>query len=642
MLFFFAWRICTMSKNAVHHSWDSWHIPEEVKNILNSAPSVVIPKNRDEILQMAVNGQELFEVAYDIEGSGNVVEATVARCRNGLAVNYTEDYMRRRDPDCLVIGDDEKTDKAHFNETYRLPFEEFRLLTFDWLKKQNLSLLTIMVGGSKTGYYGILIAPDNAGFFMGGLADLQGMVPPDEIPDNFSPRAIIYLAPPFRHSHFGGKQLVVHNRIGLIHEVFSYNLYPGPSAKKGIYGVLLHIGEQENWLTLHGSTVQVVTPYENETNILHEGASGGGKSEMLEYPHREPDGRLLLGKNMISKDKFFITLKQACALRPVTDDMALCLPHFKDTADDKQKLCVADAEEAWFIRVNHIERYGTDPHLESMCVHPKEPLIFLNLEGVPKSTCLIWEHIPDDDGKPCPNPRVILPRKQIPDIINTPVTVDFRSMGIRAPLCTREMPTYGIIGMFHVLPPALAWLWRLVSPRGHANPSITESKGLSSEGVGTFWPFATGKFVNHANLLLRQICDTLLTRHVLFPNQHIGSWEVSFMPQWISREYLARRGVAKFKPDQLAPARCSLLGYIPELMVVEGNRIPKFFFHVNSQPEVGEEGYDRGAEILHSFFKKELKKFFTPNLDKLGRDIIMCCMDNGSISDYIRLIPMTM
>ncbi len=40
--------------------------------------------------------------------------------------------------------------------------------------------------------------------------------------------------------------------------------------------------------------------------------------------------------------------------------------------------------------------------------------------------------------------------------------------------CTRGRPTYGILGLFHLLPPALAWLWRLVSPRGHANPSIVD------------------------------------------------------------------------------------------------------------------------------------------------------------------------
>ena len=107
------------------------------------------------------------------------------------------------------------------------------------------------------------IAPANAGFFVLGLAMLQGIKPAEEIPKDFLPRAIIYVAPTFRHTHFGGKQVVVHNRREGLHELFSYNLYPGPSAKKGVYGVLLNIGEREKWVTTHCSTVQVITPYDN-------------------------------------------------------------------------------------------------------------------------------------------------------------------------------------------------------------------------------------------------------------------------------------------------------------------------------------------------------------------------------------------
>jgi hypothetical protein len=36
------------------------------------------------------------------------------------------------------------------------------------------------------------------------------------------------------------------------------------------------------------------------------------------------------------------------------------------------------------------------------------------------------------------------------------------------------------------------------------------------------------------------------TRHVLFPNQQVGAWKAGFMPQWIIREYLARRGNKPF------------------------------------------------------------------------------------------------
>lgn len=91
----------------------------------------------------------------------------------------------------------------------------------------------------------------------------------------------------------------MHRRSDEMYEMFSYNLYPGPSAKKGVYGMLIDLGEHEQWVTAHCSTVQVVTPYANKVTIMHEGASGGGKSEMLEHIHREHDGRLLLGSNLV-------------------------------------------------------------------------------------------------------------------------------------------------------------------------------------------------------------------------------------------------------------------------------------------------------------------------------------------------------
>lgn len=115
-----------------------------------------------------------------------------------------------------------------------------------------------------------------------------------------------------------------------------------------------------------------------------------------------------------------------------------------------------DAESGWFIRTDHIKRYGSAPHLEEKCIHPKEPLIFLNYDVAPGSTCLIWEHIMDAPGKPCPNPRVIMPRQFISDTVDEPVEIDVRSFGVKTPPCTKENPTYGILGLFHIIPPALA------------------------------------------------------------------------------------------------------------------------------------------------------------------------------------------
>ncbi len=39
-----------------------------------------------------------------------------------------------------------------------------------------------------------------------------------------------------------------------------------------------------------------------------------------------------------------------------------------------RKLSLVDAEQSLFIRVNHITRYGTDPHLEGLTIQPPGPL----------------------------------------------------------------------------------------------------------------------------------------------------------------------------------------------------------------------------------------------------------------------------
>ena len=618
--------------------WTRLKLPEDLQKLLKAAPSVQWPSSEAELIDAAVGGKESdsAEVAYDVPGKGRIVEATVARVRNGVAANYPEAYMRRRDPDCMFIADEGPTDKVRFKDRFNRDFADVRKATFDWLKLQPLACFGFTAGDPTLGYDAIVVAPANAGFFALGLAMLQGIVPADELSTNFEPKAVIYVAPPFRHTHFDGRQVVVHNRVNGLHELFSYNLYPGPSAKKGIYGVLINIGEREGWVTAHCSTVQVVTPYDNVVTIMHEGASGGGKSEMLERVHREPDGRLLLGRNVVTGERRHIEIPRTCELRPVTDDMAMCHP---DLQKNPGYLSLTDAESAWFVRVNHITHYGTDLALEGLTAQPPEPLLFLSIDAVPQARALIWEHIEDAPGKPCPNPRVIIPRRIVPDVVNEPVTVDIRSFGVRCPPCTKENPSYGIMGLFHILPPALGWLWRLASPRGHANPSIVETGEMGSEGVGSYWPFATGRRVDQANLMLEQIQSTRKVRYILCPNQHVGAWECGFMPQWIAREYLARRGSAKFKPDQLQPARCSLLGNALFQLQVEGRFIPRWFLQVQTQPEVGEEAYDQGAEMLYDFFHKQLKKFDSNELAPLGRQIIQCCMDRGTVDQYAAFMP---
>jgi len=613
-------------------------LPEELLNLLSSCKSYTVFDTVDQLAIAAVGGKDnnTFEVSYDIPGHGVVTEAIVHRVSNGIAANFTESYMRRRDPDTMAIADDFPTDKELFEGKFGYKFDSLKDETFEWLKGQDLAVFLYFAGRENIGVGGIAIAPVNAAFFAMALAMLQVMVPTTEIPANFNIDSIIYVAPTFRHTHFDGKQIVVHNRIEDRHEIFAYNLYPGPSAKKGLYGALLTKGEKEGWITAHCSTVQAVSPYDNITTFMHEGASGGGKSEMLQHIIREPNGQVLIGTNTITDERRLINLPLFSSFNPVTDDMAMCHPSFQM---GNGKLRVMDAENSWFIRVDGVKEYGDDPTLEKITLKPPTPLLFLNIKSHPDSTVLIWDHIEDVPGKTCPNPRVVLPRNIVPNVIGHAVSVDVRSFGVRTPPSSMEDPNYGIIGMFHLLPPALGWLWRLVSPRGHANPSIIGGTGMGSEGVGSYWPFATGKMVHHANMLLEQIISTPETRFTLVPNQYIGVWKVGFKPQLMMREYLTRRGNARLRKDQYQPARCPLLGYELNFLTIEGAKIPSRFLQVYKQPEVEKKGYDEGAEKLYNFFKEELAQYLTPDLHEKGREIIEACLRGATVAEYEALIP---
>lgn len=616
-------------------------IPAAAESILNDCEKKVTLFETYEALAEASLGEEgnlEFEVKYEVPGKGMVTEAIVHKVSNGISANYIEPYMRRRDPDTMLIADEEPTDKEHFTSRYGKPFDSLRTETFDWLKKQELAVFYFKIGMLDSSPYGMAIAPANAGFFAMGLAMLQKIVPVSHIPEGTDIYTVVYVAPPFRHTHFEGKQIVVHNRIQEAYEIFSYNLYPGPSAKKGIYGVLLSIGEKEGWSTTHCSAVESISPYDNITRFMHEGASGGGKSEMLQHIVREPSGEVLIGVNSITGENRSIDIPRFCEINPVCDDMAMVHP---DLQTESKRMRLIDAENAWFIRTDNITGYGIDPVLEKITINTTKPLLFLNIKTNPGGTALPWNHIEDAPGKPCPNPRVVVPRELFEGVVSVPRHIDVRSFGVRTPPCTADDPSYGIFGLFHLVPPALAWLWRLVSPRGHANPSIVSSgnAGMESEGVGSYWPFATGKMVHHANLLLEQISAKTDTRYVITPNQYVGVWKVGFRAQLLMREYLTRRGNSKFRPDQISAAPCHLLGYEMEFLTIEGSKIPSRFLKTYKQPQLGMEAYEKGAEILYDFFRRELEKYRTPELSELGHRIINTCLNNGSVEDYEKLIP---
>ena len=112
------------------------------------------------------------------------------------------------------------------------------------------------------------------------------------------------------------------------------------------------------------------------------------------------------------------------------------------------------------------------------------------------------------------------------------------------------------------------------------------------------------------------------------------------MGEWLTREYLARRG-GNVKLKHLVPARCPIFGYSLDEMKIDGQYVRQTFLRPELQSKLGFEGYDAGAKILTDFFKEQLKQFLTDDLDPLGRRIIELVMDDAPLEDYLALTPMS-
>ena len=120
--------------------------------------------------------------------------------------------------------------------------------------------------------------------------------------------------------------------------------------------------------------------------------------------------------------------------------------------------------------------------------------------------------------------------------------------------------------------------------------------------------------------------------------QHIGAYHVGFMGEWLSREYLARHN-GFVREKHLVPARCPLFGYALDEMKLDGQFIRQTFLRPETQSKLGNAGYDAGAKILTDFFKEQLQQFVSDDLDPLGREIIDCCLHDGTLDDYLQLTP---
>ena len=203
---------------------------------------------------------------------------------------------------------------------------------------------------------------------------------------------------------------------------------------------------------------------------------------------------------------------------------------------------------------------AADPLYERISIHTKEPLMFFNTRGgapVPPACSGSTPRTPT--ASPAQIPRVIVPRRLIPHIADKPVEVDVRSFGVRMPPATQRQPElrhHGPDAASSRRPwPGSGGWW----PRGASTtPASAAAPNWPSEGVGSYWPFATGKRVKPGQPPAGADSHAARTPGTCSsPTSTSGAYQVGFAAEWIAREYLARRGGVNMKMDRLGPRRAA-------------------------------------------------------------------------------------
>ncbi len=113
--------------------WADLDLPAHVREVLSAAPLVQTPETRQQLLDWAL-GRATGETdwtlgnrddhgvytrsVFQTPGQGRIAEAVITKARNGLAINFPDPAMRRRDPDAMVIGDSLPTDKPTYEQRF--------------------------------------------------------------------------------------------------------------------------------------------------------------------------------------------------------------------------------------------------------------------------------------------------------------------------------------------------------------------------------------------------------------------------------------------------------------------------------------------------------------------------------------------
>ena len=132
-------------------------IPEETRDLLTHSPGLTFATTAEELAELSCLSQGWLDVSYDIPGKGVVTEARVCKAKNGVSINYTDPYMRRRDPDCMFVGDSLPTDKPRFKDRFQSDFSVLRRESLNWLKNQKLAAFAPSMPHSLQGSDGALL-----------------------------------------------------------------------------------------------------------------------------------------------------------------------------------------------------------------------------------------------------------------------------------------------------------------------------------------------------------------------------------------------------------------------------------------------------------------------------------------------------
>ncbi len=231
---------------------------DELTDVIEHCKSVSVPTSKAELYDMvSLHCVDVYDVVFDVPGKGAVKEADVTRCKNGASVNFVEDYMRRREPDCMRIADDKPTDKKRFADVYGYPFSDLRKETMEWFKTQELILMPFNSGGNIYGYGSMLGGPKQCAFFAFALAHLQGFVNAEEC-EGYKPRAIVYVAPPSATPTSRESRWWCTTARTTCHEFSPTTSIPARPPRRAYTRVLLDIGEREGWVTAHPPAPPVI------------------------------------------------------------------------------------------------------------------------------------------------------------------------------------------------------------------------------------------------------------------------------------------------------------------------------------------------------------------------------------------------